>query len=325
MYDVVALGEVIIDFTPDIEPAVTTHTRITYKMNPGGAPANVLAAVSRLGGGAAFIGMTGDDGFGHFLKEQLELIHINTSGLKCTKEANTALAFVHIDAKGDRSFSFYRNPGADTKLRGTDIPDGLLNNTGIFHFGSISLTNEPSRGTTLDAVRYAKKAGALISFDPNWRPALWPDKILAKKLLLEALVYTDILKLSEKELELITGETDPEYGSRILFDSGMKLVVVTLGPKGCYYRYAKGTAGRLTYDTDVIDTTGAGDAFTGALLYRLSQSGEPVSEISLETMADIIDFSNAAGAVCAAGRGAIPAMPEMKDVDFCRKNVGFLY
>jgi fructokinase len=317
LFDVVALGELLIDMIPVKRPA---DRKLVYEVNPGGAPSNVLAEVSKLGGATAFIGKVGDDFFGHFLEAALTDCGIDTHGLSYTREAKTALAFVHLDEKGDRSFSFYRDPGADTKLGKGDVNLEIIEQAKIFHFGSLSMTDEPAESATIKAVKYAKRKGKKISFDPNWRPALWNHKA-AKAKMVNGLRYTDILKISEVELKLLTGEIDLNKGSKQLYDAGIKLVLTTLGPNGCHYRYARGSGKLNTYDTKVVDTTGAGDAFMGGLLYRLSKLEKPIEEVDKDELEEIIDFSNAAGALCASKVGAIAAMPSLWDINICRKTI----
>lgn len=317
MFDVVALGELLIDFTP---AGYSAAGNVLFERNPGGAPANVLAAVTKLGGSGAFIGKVGDDKFGYFLKETLEKTGIDAKGLKFSEDANTTLAFVHLGKDGDRSFSFYRRPGADTTLEEKDLDYSLIDEAGIFHFGSLSMTDEPARSSTIRAVEYAKSKGKIISYDPNWRPPLWKSEEAAKNGMNKGLRYADVLKISEVELEFLTGTGDLESGSRILYDGGIRFVIITLGPRGCYYRCTAGTGHLNTYNTKVIDTTGAGDAFLGAFLYRLCRL-ECKLDLSKQQIENMIDFSNAAGAVCASGRGAIPSMPSMPDVEKCIKTV----
>jgi fructokinase len=319
MFDVVALGELLIDFTP---AGISNAGNELFEKNPGGAPANVLAAVSKLGKSTAFLGMVGEDQFGIFLKEVLKKNGINVTGMKFSKEINTTLAFVHLDEKGDRSFSFYRKPGADMMLTKDDIDYDVIKNSKIFHFGSISMTDEPSRSATLAAVEFAKANGLIISYDPNFRPPLWKSAGDAVENMKVGLKYADILKISEEELELITGIKDMDKGAAMLYDMGVKVVLVTLGPRGCFYRY-KGGTGRLdTYDTKVVDTTGAGDSFLGGVLYRLSEKRlEDICQLPKDEFEDIIDFSNAIGSLTATKKGAIPAMPTLEEVNMCRKQV----
>jgi fructokinase len=318
LFDVTALGELLIDFTP---AGISTAGNPLFERNPGGAPANVAAAVSKLGGKSAFIGKVGNDQFGIYLKKVLDDNKINTDGLKLTGSAYTTLAFVHLEENGERLFSFYRRGAADTKLSAADLELGIIEGTRIFHFGSLSLTNEPARSATVLAAEHAKNSGRLISYDPNWRPPLWKSEKAARKGMSIGLKYADVLKISETELEFITGEKDMDRESRLLSDMGIKLVLVTLGPGGCYYRFNKGSGHLNTYDTRIVDTTGAGDAFAGAMLYCLSRPGNSLSDISGQQLEDMIDFSNAAGAICASRRGAIPAMASLEEIENCRRTI----
>ena len=312
MFDVVALGELLIDFTPN---GVSDAGNELYEKNPGGAPANVLAAVSKLGKSTAFLGMVGNDSFGRFLRKVLEDQKIDTTGLAFSNDTNTTLAFVHLDVSGNRSFSFYRNPGADMMLRESDINFDIIKNAKVFHFGSISMTNEPVRSSTLAALKYAKENDLLVSYDPNLRPALWKSLDEAKENILIGMKYADILKISEEELEFITGMTDFEKGAEIIHKFGVSVVFITLGPKGCFYSYKGGTGKLDTYNVKVLDTTGAGDAFFGGILYKFC--GMPIVEIQSMKKADfekIVDFANATGALTTTKRGAIPAMPSLEEV-----------
>lgn len=318
MFDVTALGELLIDFTP---AGMSPAGNVLFERNPGGAPANVLSAITKLGGTGAFIGKVGNDQFGHFLQQVLADNRIETKGLKFSEDVNTTLAFVHLDDKGDRSFSFYRKPGADTMLDEKDLEYGLIDDARIFHFGSLSMTDEPSKTATIKAVEYAQKKGKIISYDPNWRPPLWRSDKAAKEGMKLGLKYADILKISEVELEFITGEKELDKGSKIFFDMGIKLIVITLGPKGCYYRCGTGTGHLPTYDTKVVDTTGAGDAFFGGLLYMVGKSGLDISNVSKAEIERAIDFSNAVGSTCASKRGGIPAMPSISEVMECMEKV----
>jgi len=280
----------------------------------------VLACLSKLGGTGAFIGMVGDDQFGIFLKNTLEASHINVTGIVTTDEVATTLAFVHLNEKGDRSFSFYRNPGADIMLRPEQVKFDLIDRSKIFHFGSLSFTSEPSRSATKAALKYAREKGKIISFDPNWRSALWKDEETAREQMTFGIKNADIVKLSDMELEFITGTKDKEEGTQAIRNMGVKVVLVTLGPAGCYYRFGD-SVGRLdTYDTNVVDTTGSGDAFTGAFLYEVSRQGT-LNDKSTQTIYEMIDKANAAGALCATKKGAIPAMPSAEEIEYCRRCV----
>ncbi|MCX8128563.1 MAG: PfkB family carbohydrate kinase [Clostridia bacterium] len=321
MYDICALGELLIDFTP---AGCSANGRDIFEKNPGGAPANVLAACAKLGGSSTFIGKVGADQFGFYLKQVLEDNKVDTSGLVFSKEVNTTLAFVHLSENGDRSFSFYRKPGADIMLAPEDLNLELIDNSKIFHIGSLSMTDEPSRSATIRALDYAKERGKLISYDPNLRLALWKNENTAKECILSVLSYADILKLSECELEFLTGKTDLSHGTELLAEAGAKIIVVTLGEKGCFFKYKHGNGYVSTYDTKVVDTTGAGDAFLGGLLYRISSSGYALEEIPFEAFRKIVLFSNAVGAICASGFGAIPSMPLLEEVERCMKNTPLL-
>lgn len=318
MIDVTALGELLVDFTPHGRSQAGNEI---FERNPGGAPANVLAELTKLGGKGAFIGKVGNDHFGNFLKEVLNNAGIISEGLKFSDDANTTLAFVHLDDKGDRNFSFYRKPGADLMLEEKDIDFKLIDDAAIFHFGSLSMTDEPARSATFKAVEYAKQKGKLISYDPNWRPPLWRSPDEAKQMMSMGVKYADILKVSDDEMELLTGEKDLGKGSKILFEQDVTLVIVTLGARGCYYRFAGGTGHINTYDTKVVDTTGSGDAFTGAMLYNICRLGKPLSHACRDDIEKILDFANAAGALCASKKGAIPAMPTVEEVQECMRNI----
>ncbi|QCX34396.1 carbohydrate kinase [Caloramator sp. E03] len=312
MFDVAALGELLIDFTP---AGVSNTGNDLFQKNPGGAPANVLVAVSRLGKKTAFVGMVGKDQFGFFLRDVLKDNGVDVSGLKFSENVNTTLAFVHLDKNGDRSFSFYRNPGADMMLKEEDLNYEVIDNSNIFHFGSISMTDEPSRSATLKAVEAAKNKGAIISYDPNLRPPLWKSLKDAKERIIEGLRYADILKVSDEEMEFITGTRDLQEGSSILYKMGIKLVLVTLGEDGCFYKYKKEIGKIDGFRVKVIDTTGAGDAFLGGVLYKICQKGIcDISSIEKSEMEDIIRFANCVGALATTKKGAIPAMPTLNEV-----------
>ena len=322
MFDVAAIGELLIDFTPS---GLSQAGNELYEKNPGGAPANVLASLSKFGRSVAFLGMIGNDGFGKYLRETLMDAGINTSALKVTDKANTTLAFVHLNSNGDRSFSFYRNPGADMMISVEDLDYSIVTNSKIFHFGSVSMTHEPSRTATLHAVTAAKDNGALISYDPNFRAPLWDDKAFAKEVILKGMELADLVKISGEELLFLTGTNDLSEGSRILFKSyNIKLLFVTLGPEGCFYRFGDKTGCAPTYDVKTIDTTGAGDAFLAGVLYKLLEDKLDIEHISSSEMENIVDFANAVGSLATTKRGAIPSMPVISDVYSCICSVGKL-
>lgn len=311
MYDVCALGELLIDFTPS---GVSKEGRRLFEQNPGGAPANVLSALERLGAGTAFIGKVGNDMHGLYLKETLEKTGIATDGLIMDDSVFTTLAFVALNDKGERSFSFARKPGADTMLRKEELPAGILQNCRIFHIGSLSLTNEPSRSATFAAIELAQKAGAVISYDPNYRAPLWSGEAEAMEHMRSVLPYVDVMKLSDEETVLLTGCQSPMDAAAKLVDEGIPLVAVTLGSKGAYVCTREG--GRIVpgYTSTVQDTTGAGDSFWGGFLFRLKESGRRPDQVSTDEAADFASFANAVASLCVEKRGAIPAMPTLEAV-----------
>lgn len=317
------MGELLIDFAP----GGTSQTGAPlYECNPGGAPANVLAAVSRQGGKGVFIGKVGEDAFGRLLEKTLSECGICAEGLHFDKDVRTTLAFVSLDATGNRSFSFFRNPGADTMITRDEVDAGLIRSSRIFHFGSLSLTDEPARSATRYALEAAKQSGATVSFDPNLRPLLWKSMDLAKEQIVSCLEYADILKISDEEFEFITGNADYEkYAPAFAERYGIKCVFVTLGAKGAYY-LCNGAAGTMpTYDVKVIDTTGSGDSFMGAVLSRISaMPAKSVAEIGESEIREIVDFANASGAMASRMKGAIPAIPTTDQVLECMKTVPVL-
>ena len=315
MFAVVAAGELLIDFTP---AGYSAGGEALFEQNPGGAPANVLVGLSRLGHKTAFIGKVGQDHFGHFLQNVLLDNKVDCQGLALTDQCKTTLAFVHLDKDGDRSFSFYRNPGADTLLSREDIPLDLLRQTEIFHFGSVSLTAEPARSATLYAASQAKEAGCLVSYDPNLRLMLWPDSHTAKKTILAAMDRVDILKISEEELFFLTGLADLEQGAAWFFKRfDLVLVLITLGPGGAYAATRENQAWQPAYAVKTIDTTGAGDAFTAAFLDRLLQKKQEPGRLTAAALAEYLAFANAAGSLATTRTGAIPALPNEKEIQDC--------
>ncbi len=311
MFDVTALGELLIDFTPCGKSEAGMRV---FEQNPGGAPANVLCALSNLGLKTAFLGKVGQDMHGDFLKSVLEQKDVCTDGLIQDPEVFTTLAFVELSEDGERSFSFARKPGADTCLKPEDLNDVILKNTKVFHFGSLSLTDEPARSATLAAVRRAKEAGAIISYDPNYRALLWGSREEAMKQMRSVLPFVDVIKISDEETELLTGASSPEEASKLLVGRGISCAVVTLGAKGACVRTNTSFAEVGTEKCTVVDTTGAGDSFWGGFLYRLVQSGKRPGKLSGVEAADFVAFANAVAALCVQKRGAIPAMPYLNEV-----------
>lgn len=308
MIDVIALGESLIDFSPCGKSESGLNI---FEQNPGGAPANVLATIAKLGGSSAFIGKVGEDQFGHFLKQTMENSGIDCNSMVLSKEAPTTLAFVHLSSTGDRSFSFYRNNTADLQLSWSEIDKEKLSNCKIFHFGSLSLIANPCKKATIKSVKVAKKNGAIISYDPNYRPLLWSDEQTAIKEMLKPLPLVDLLKVSEEELELLTGTDDLEQGANKLLSYGISFVAITLGEKGSYFATKSHKSLVETIKVDAIDTTGSGDAFWGTLLYQLKDmSKEEIASLSFEELEKIVKLCNVFGSLTATKKGAIPAIPD---------------
>lgn len=311
MYDVVALGELLIDFTPLGE---SDRGYPVFECNPGGAPTNVLACLAKLGKRTAFIGKVGDDDFGRFLHTVLVERGISTKGLVFDLEVTTTLAFVHLQPDGERSFSFFRNPGADTRLQPEDVNEALFD-AQIFHFGSLSLTHEPARSATLAGLELARRRNLLVSYDPNLRPLLWPNLEEARTRILSVMDQVDIVKLSREELEFLTGSNDLERSSdRFRQEYGIRMLLVTLGREGCWYRMGDLSGYIPGFEVNSIDTTGAGDAFLGGMLFQVLQRDKDLEEWTAEEMDESVEFANAVGALVTTRRGAIPAMPTLREV-----------
>ncbi len=302
--DLAALGETLIDFTP-------CKQENTFTANPGGAPANVLVMAAKAGCRTAFIGKVGEDQFGNLLVDTLKENGVDTSFMRRSR-VHTTLAFVHLSLNGDRSFTFCRNHSADTLLAAEELDRELLENCKVLHVGSLSLTDEPAREATLEALRTAKAAGAKISYDPNWRPALWEDVAFAKKMMILPLQWADVVKLSDNEVPLLTPYEDEKRGAEWLVEQGAELVAVTMGPKGCYYKTREDGGYLPAPEVAVVDTTGSGDVFTGALLSRLLQNGFSLDRGLLPEM---LRFACAAGSLCATRFGGIPAIPSAEEIE----------
>jgi len=317
------LGELLIDFTPS---GVNEQGIALFGRNPGGSVANMLAMVTKLGGKTAFIGKVGDDEFGRYLEKILIGAGIDTTGLVKDPAYLTTLAIVQLNEAGDRSFSFYRREGADLMLTWKETKKEIIDKAKIFHFSSVGLSGQPCRDTIHEAVRYAVSGGKIISYDPNYRPFLWPETREAKIEIEKLINSVDILKVSDEEMVFLTGETDLEKGAAMLEEKGPAIVLVSLGPKGAFFLCADGIGYVPTYNVRTIDTTGAGDAFLGAVIYRLRDKNiEEIRGISRYELADIVDFANAAGSLSTTQKGAIPSLPAMVEIERCRKEAKQLH
>ncbi|MBP3352013.1 MAG: carbohydrate kinase [Lachnospiraceae bacterium] len=311
-YDVIALGELLIDFTDN---GVSTQGNTLFEANPGGAPCNVLAMLNRFGHTTAFIGKVGEDIFGLRLKRELEEIGIDTCGLLLDKEVRTTLAFVQNDETGDRSFSFYRNPGADMMLCPEEVQEDWIQGAKLFHFGTLSMTHEKVREATIKALELAKKHRLLISFDPNLRESLWDSLENAKKQVAYGLQYCDILKISDNEIQWFTGEEDYDKGIRMLQGTyQIPLILLSMGKDGsrAYHKdFRVEVPGFLQKNT--IETTGAGDTFMGACLHFVLRKGlEDLREADLREM---LTVANGAASIITTRKGALKVMPTIEEIE----------
>lgn len=313
MSDVVALGEILIDFTPY---GISDKGNPVFERNPGGAPANVLSMLSKLGVDTAFIGKVGDDLFGRGLKNTLAGLRINTDGLILTKQYNTTLAFVELDKSGDRTFGFVRNFGADKMLTPAEVNLSLLDGAKIFHFGGLSLTDEPARTATFETVSEAKKRGIVVTFDPNYREPLWKSPEMAADVMRKGLRLADVVKVSEEECLMLAGIEDLDEASRKLVrEYDIKLLFITMGAKGAACRFGGNYIEKPTFNADTIDTTGAGDAFFGGIIYSYIKSGKKVDEINADDINEFLTFANAAGTIVTTRKGALMSMPSLEEIN----------
>ncbi len=315
MVQICAAGELLIDFTPC---GTAPSGQALYARNPGGAPANMLAMAAKLGASVYLCSKVGNDNFGNFLIKSAIDAGIDESHIHRIEDVRTTLAIVDLDENHDRSFTFYRKPGADIMLEDSDIPDELLNECDIYHFSGVSLTDEPAHGAVIRAAARAKARGCLVSFDPNYRPFLWPDSEEARKAFFEAISFSDIVKLSDDELALLTNKTTLEEGGKEILKLGPSLLLISCGAKGSYGLTANGVFEHSpALPVEVIDTTGAGDAFLGAALVKLAQkSKKDLAGLAAENLKEILYFCNIAGSLTTTKLGAIPALPNKKEIEF---------
>lgn len=309
--DVVALGELLIDFT---ENGISGQGNPLFEANPGGAPCNVLAMLTKLGHKTAFIGKVGNDFFGKQLEDAIKEIGINVTGLRKDDKVHTTLALVHTYPDGDRDFSFYRNPGADMMLTEEEIPEELILETRIFHFGTLSMTHENVRRATKKAVAIAKQAGAIISFDPNIREPLWNSMDEAREQVLYGLGQCHILKISDNEIQWLTGEEDYSDGVNWIRERyQIPLILVSMGREGsrAYYNEMMVEVKPFLQD-NTIETTGAGDTFCGCVLHYVCEHG--INGLKEENLAEMLTFANAAASIITTRKGALRVMPEEKEI-----------
>lgn len=312
MLDVTALGELLIDFTclstdETGYPVMAAH--------PGGAPANFLAALAKLGAKTALLGKVGGDAFGQILLRTLRDAGIETKGIAADKDVFTTLAFVTLNKDGDRSFSFARKPGADTQLRFEELDLSLIEQAKVFHFGALSLTHEPARTVTYKAVEYAKSLGKLISFDPNLRLPLWDDPEEAKKQMLWGLEQADVVKISDEEVEFLFGLNPQRGAEHILSRSDAKLVFVTCGARGCWFANSN-ACGQVNAPIGIIvsDTTGAGDIFGGSAIWMLLRCGKVADELAESELRRIAQFACTAATLSTTKSGGISSVPDYREI-----------
>lgn len=314
MGKVFTIGEALIDFIPN-EKGIELKAVSGFRKAPGGAPANVSAAVSKLGGNSAFIGKLGKDAFGDFLIDTLKDVKVDTNYITRTGRANTGLAFVALREDGEREFSFYRNPSADMLLSKDDIKKDWFSRGDILHFCSVDLIEAPVKYAHVQAIEYIKEVGGLVSFDPNIRKSLWDDLDIYKKIINEFIPYADIVKVSDDELEFITGLNNEKEAVRKLFVGDVKLVLLTRGKDGVTVFYKDLELTVEGFNVIVEDTTGAGDSFIGSFLYQVSKEIGLIDTLNSEMIKEMVTFSNAVAAITTTRKGAISALPTINEVE----------
>ena len=310
--DVLALGELLIDFTHN---GVSSQGNGLFEANPGGAPCNVLAMLNKLGHKTAFMGKVGNDIFGRLLKKTLEELSINTDYMQMDEDVRTTLAFVANDETGDRSFSFYRNPGADMMFTEEEVNEEAICASRIFHFGTLSMTHEEVRKATKKALDIAKNNGVTISFDPNLRESLWNSLDDAKEQFAYGMGYCDVLKISDNEIQWFTGKENYDEGIKILQDTyHIPLILLSLGKEGsrAYYKNMRVEVPAFI-QKNTIETTGAGDTFFGSCLHFILEKG--LSDLTESDLAEMLTFANAAASIITTKKGALKVMPSKEEVE----------
>jgi len=311
---ILCLGELLIDMFPaEVGRGMTEVS--SFRPKPGGAPANAAVAAARLGAQSGFIGKVGEDIFGRYLEGVLKQEGVDTRGMRFDTQARTTLVFIAMPDVNTAEFIFYRNPGADMLLSPEELDTALLQGTQCLHFGSLSLIDEPIRSATLRAIEIARAAGAMISFDVNYRPALWESQESAKRRMLETIPKADLVKVNDIELALLTGSDELESASQSLLNYGPKLCVVTLGAKGSFFQTGQDSEFIPGYQVETIDATGCGDAFIASLLFQLVKDGKMLADLSPARLSGALNFANAVGALTSLTQGVIPALPYAHQVE----------
>ncbi|MDR0946786.1 MAG: carbohydrate kinase [Ruminococcus sp.] len=309
MPEIVALGEVLVDFTHESHGDI-----VTYRRNAGGSPANVAVAAERLGVHSGFIGKVGGGIFGDYLYKTLSGYGVDTSGIVRDRDRLTALAFVRNLENGKREYTFYRENTADMFLRFSEVNKPLIENAEILHFGALMLSCEPSRSAVANSIEFAKDKGKIVSYALNYRPTLWKNVDEAAIAMRSVLSFVDILKVSEDELELISDSSNLLPSLSKILKTGVKIVLVTQGAKGCIIATRNGIREVRSFKTPIVDTLGAGDSFLGAFLAKISQNAKNFDSLTMETLEETAHYANAAGALCSSKIGAIPAMPTNEEI-----------
>ncbi len=307
------IGELLIDFV-STTPDVTLAEAPGFVKAPGGAPANVAVGLAKLGVDAGFIGKVGADPFGDFLTETLQQNNVDTTYLIAGETSRTTLAFVATRSDGMKDITFYRHPGADIQLSPNEIDVDYIHSAELFHYGSVSLSHSPTREATLKAIQCAKSAGAFISYDPNLRLMLWDSADDAKHWIWEVMPYADVVKISEEEWEFVTGDIELKQGIERILGLGVKLLVVTLGERGCYYTNGNVEGSVDGFAVEVVDTLGAGDAFVAAMLTQLMTHAD-IESLEKDKLDAIMRYANAAGALATQKVGVIPALPTHSEIE----------
>ena len=310
VYDVTAMGEMLIDFTLNGQ---SDQGNNLFEACPGGAPCNVLAMLNKLGRKTAFIGKVGEDQFGRLLRDTIDELGIETKGLLLDREIHTTLAFVHTFPDGDREFSFYRKPGADMMLSEEEVDYELIRQSKVFHFGTLSMTDEPVRSATKKALETAKVSGCLITFDPNLRPPLWDSLDTAKEMMEYGFRYCDMLKISDNEIQFVTGKEDYDEGIRILQEKyHIPLIFLTMGKEGSRAYYQDLRVEKKGFTVKAIETTGAGDTFCGCAIHGLLTHG--MDGMNEEVLGEVLTYANAGAALITMKKGAIRSMPDPENI-----------
>jgi fructokinase len=310
MYDIIAIGELLVDFTPAGKSA---KNNLLYEFNPGGGVANLAAAAAKFGAKVLFIAKVGNDSFGHMLKDAVENSGVDASHIIFSDKYQTTLAFVHLFEDGDRDFTFYRRTGADAMLEHTDVDLSLIEDGRILHFSSLNMTDETSADVIRSAAKKARDLGKIVSYDPNWRPLLWDSEKECKARMAEGLLYADIVKAGEEELQYMTDETDNESAAKKALGMGARLVIVSRGACGSEYYFGGGSGSIEAVPVKAVDATGAGDCYFGTALTLMLKDGLDLDHIDETVLRRCLNVASAAAAFCCTKKGGMPSMPTYEE------------